>query len=1230
MTSRFIGRRRQPTTARHRMVAAACALASVLSVGMGTITPAVASNNATTTVAAEGDQERTKTPSSAASENDAVNAAAKAGRRVEISTLRDERSQTFANPDGTFTVKEFVQPVRTRKDGKWVDIDTTLVPTPGGRLAPRAASAAMSISAGGDTTFATLARDGKTMSFSWPSTLPRPKVTGSTATYQSVLPDVDLVVTAQSDGFSHVLVVKSAQAATNPRLTELALPVAARGVTVEEDNGGLVAKDKTSGGRVFEAPQPVMWDSSGAGKGRDEHPVQAGPGPPEGAQVANVGLAMKHGKMHLTPDARLLHDKRTRYPVYIDPVAKTVSRTSWTWVSSANPGLEGWKFSNTADGIESGKGVGLCPANVSVRCTGSNDIQRQYYALPTGSLEGKTILKAEFAITLVHTYSSEARSVQLHRMNSSGGSAINSGTNWSNRPSSKDHITSESPTNPTGSCTTTNQNVRFTVTSTVQKAASSGWDTTTFGLQAASEDSTASWKRFCNNAALEVTYNRLPYQPAMSELTMDPGGKCAYNEPTKHYTKKPPTLSAIIWDPDHGDVQGNTEQLRAQFRIFWTAADGSAKSYSVTTDYKQSNSDPDRSSGWERFIYTVGDDIPGDGTGPFTLPQNTVIGWEARGSDGTKDSSGNPAWGPWSSAGDATRCEFILDSTKPDAPTVTSTDYPNDDLWHAGVGDYGTFTFYSPGTDVVKYLYQFTGEAEKVIEPDEPGRPAALRWMPDSEGTTGLIVKAVDQAGNPQLATSSYVFRVSKGRSPMASWALADPAGSREAAGTDSPPAAAGSGVTFGVDGPHGSVRTAASLDGTTNAYLSAGQHVVDTDKTFSVAAWVMLPQLPTTSMSVVSQDGSAQSGFSLGYDAISKRWSFQAPDSEIDPMVSWQVLGPRPVPGEWTHLVGVYDMNDGGPPGTMRMYINGIPVSGDPQERSTTWNATGSLQIGRALEPAGYTANFKGTIAGVQVFDRVVAPGESAKLGGIPPLQLAYWDMEELADGKIPDRANGTGLTLHGAASVYQPDDSCDPGTDPECFPPAQPVWGDGHLAVDGTNGYADRPAGLLKAKASFTVTARARLSTPNPTADETVLSLPGTANSAITVRYDKDSGRWQMALSEQDTSGAVLTESAATGFMPGSEGDGDHLALAYNAAFGEVRLFVNGQWTGQRVDWPNTWDLTQAGVQVGRSGVGTGGTQYFSGAIDEVRIFEGALDEQLVAMVAGLESGTSIVGTT
>ncbi len=123
---------------------------------------------------------------------------------------------------------------------------------------------------------------------------------------------------------------------------------------------------------------------------------------------------------------------------------------------------------------------------------------------------------------MVHTYSDSGREVQLARVNSTGASAINSSTNWSNQPSAKETVASKSPTNPAGSCTSTNQNVRFGVTGTVQKAADNGWDTTTFRLKAGSESDTSYWKRFCGNAHLSVTYNRPPLQPDQDDLSMTP------------------------------------------------------------------------------------------------------------------------------------------------------------------------------------------------------------------------------------------------------------------------------------------------------------------------------------------------------------------------------------------------------------------------------------------------------------------------------------------------------------------------------------------------------------------------------------------------------------------------------------------------------------------------------------------------------------------------------------
>ncbi|MFJ9703661.1 DNRLRE domain-containing protein [Streptomyces sp. NPDC101234] len=230
--------------------------------------------------------------------------------------------------------------------------------------------------------------------------------------------------------------------------------------------------------------------------------------------------------MTLSPDAGLLTDADTVYPVYIDPVVKTATRTGWTMVSSHYSSTSFWKFDDD-------EGVGLCPSDVSVRCSSFTDVKRQFFAIPTGSFAGRDIVSAEFAVTQVFTYGSSAREVQLARVNSTGASAISSNTDWANQPSSKTTIGTKSPTDNAGSCTSTNQNVRFDVQSTIQTASDKAWDTTTFRLKAGSESDTSYWKRFCCNAHLEVTYNRPPLEPVQDDLQMKPGGTCEYGAATE-------------------------------------------------------------------------------------------------------------------------------------------------------------------------------------------------------------------------------------------------------------------------------------------------------------------------------------------------------------------------------------------------------------------------------------------------------------------------------------------------------------------------------------------------------------------------------------------------------------------------------------------------------------------------------------------------------------------------
>src|SRR4051812_30949255 len=80
------------------------------------------------------------------------------------------------------------------------------------------------------------------------------------------------------------------------------------------------------------------------------------------------------------------------------------------------------------------------------------------------------------------------------------------------------------------------------------------------------------------------------------------------------------------------------------------------------------------------------------------------------------------------------------DDEAPEAPVVTSTEYPDDDTWHDGVGNYGTFVIDSASEDVVSYRYAWLGGPTRTLTPAEPGAPVSLRWMPEKEGPTYLQV----------------------------------------------------------------------------------------------------------------------------------------------------------------------------------------------------------------------------------------------------------------------------------------------------------------------------------------------------------------------------------------------------------------------------------------------------------------------------------------------------------
>ncbi|MFJ9661765.1 LamG domain-containing protein [Streptomyces griseoflavus] len=1144
-------------------------------------------------------------------------AAEENGEPVEVAGLRQERREVFADPDGSFTAYEYTEPVHAVRGGKWVDVDTTLVRRADGTWSPKAATVEVEFSGGGDGPFARMRKAGREYALSWPGgQLPEPRVEGGSATYPDVLPGVDLVARAEVDGLAHLLVVKTAEAAADPGLRSIEFGLRTEGLKVRESaDGSLQAVDTAVGGTVFEAGKPVMWDSAdpvagaGAERERSTAPGRAeqaaftvtagrtagqtsagaaaeGPGP--GGRTAPVDVEVTGDRLVLVPDQEMLTGEDTVYPVVIDPIQRTTSRSAWTGVMSGIPGEQDWKYSGSA-------GAGKCPTDYNpVSCNGVG-VRRLLFTMPMSFYTNKKIKNVSFSARVEHVYWADARAepIDLYRIGGKNYS-VNSGSDWS---STKDHWddflqTVDKKISPT-KCSS-QANLHFEggeLVDEVSAAASGGWSSMTLGLRAKDEGGFGGWKRICGNAYLKIGYNNPPKQISTGHMSTSPGGKCVWGA-GRPYTDVLPQLRTEARDPDH--TSSYTDTVKVQFKVDWTAKDGTARSYTYDTGHKAPNVGT-------TFSHTMKSDVTKD------LKPNSVIYWSARAHDGDD-------WGGWSYDGDAQRCEIVYDPTRPGAPAVGSKQYPADGVWHHGVGTVGTFTF-APNTnddvadgDVVEYRYSFDGGPKQQIPADSPGGPASVPFTPLSSGPHWVTVEAYDRAKNSSVP-AHYEFLVTDGRPVTAQWNLADEEGTVDAHDESGRyPATGGSGVRFGVAGPGGGADTGARFDGSENAYLDAGARVLDTKDSFSVSAWVR-PTALDRDMVVVSQDGTGEPGFTLGYDATAGSWAFSTPVNDVDTLGHWKAsAGVTVLKDQWVLLTGVYDAHASGGP-RMSIYVN--QQLKRTVERRSPWTAHGPLQIGRATAKSGYRDHFAGDLADVRVFDRVLPAAQVAELITVRPERKGYWPVDDAADGNSGNvQPDGQPLALGGDASVYRP-------ADPLEDIPA--LVGDGHLVLDGDGDWAATAAPPVTGDGSFTITARAQLTNEYSEQSQTVFSLPGKNTDRVVVRYQAATGQWELEVARQDEAGAPTVVRTNDQELPVSGGAGQHLAVVYDAFANELRLYVEGQLAATAHGEDDTLWPAVGGLQVGRS-ARNGGSEYFAGALDEVRVYSGAVDASGVRLMSQL----------
>ncbi|MFD1539856.1 LamG-like jellyroll fold domain-containing protein [Nonomuraea guangzhouensis] len=1104
---------------------------------------------------------RTADPEPQVTEAEAARSARESGRPVEVVGLRGESREVLAQPQGGFVAVEHLEPVRTFRDGTWVGIDTTLRRDPDGSIRPAATTIDLRLSGGGDTPMLSMTRAGRRMSLSWPGRLPVPELDGDTAVYRGVFgPDVDLRVRATADGASHVLVVKTPEAARDPRLARLQFGLSAPDLRLAADTrGNQSAFDPVTGAEVFRAPPPKMWDSSEPagslavsampGNGGLRRPSAAAPG--DTSRVAVMKTGADAGHLTLESDQGLLTSPDAKFPIYIDPMWYAPGESAKLMVSSG-----GWEDHSFSD-----EGMGRCPISLppaGAYC-GSSHVKRLFYRMPTSRFAGKQILSAEFSVKETWAPSCDGRSVHIYRTTAFGKNSTWSSTadNWADYLTYRDVAKGHSSSCPAG-------DVVFDVASAVKEAAKKGWSSTTFGLRAGHEDDEYGWKRFEGNAILRVHYNSTPPQPQMKQLHSSPGGPCPAYGHTTPVNRLPMLYADNLTDPDNSGAEG--EKLNAEFLVSWKDAGGTEHQWRTTSPKKQS------AKGSRRSSFSV--QVPSG-----LIPVNADFNYQVRAYDGA-------AWSPWSSGGNATSCYLRYDPTAPRTPVVGSPEYPElnpddpDVSARDGVGRYGSFAItFDP--EVTKFAYALNTTPAPAAAVSRAANPQTVRVVPTHAGVNTLYVTVWDAAGN--FSVGDYRFWVSEGAPEKARWKLDEPAGSATLTGENPGIAArSGAGATLGTEGKAGN---GLGLDGYAGGYAATDLAVLDTAQSFTVSAWVRLRKNDAF-YNVLAQDASVQSGFQLGVNPAPSSWVFKTPANDVKGASAPWTGAIAPAPPElnaWTQLTGVYDA----PAKMLRLYVNGTKAAETPV--ASVLDARGAFQIGRSRYDGGYANNWPGDVDEVKVFAEALSDDDAASLaaGSTPEGRklTAHWRLEEPVGS---ERVYGEGggpfsATVRGGATLGVPGQA---GT---------------AMQLNGPGAYASTTGPVLNTTGNFAIAAWVKLPTTAAT-DMTIVSQDGADQSGFYLKYRAANKKWAF----MRTAGDVTAPTTLTAYSANTAvlGQWTHLVGIQDVVAGKLRIYVNGVESGSN-ELPPVWQAG-GGLQIGRSKWNGAAVDYVTGAIDDVRIYD------------------------
>jgi hypothetical protein len=662
----------------------------------------------------------------------AIREARRTGKKVVATDETTPTTYTVANPDGTLTTELTSGPERVWRNGAWRKVDVTLAENADGSVTPKAHPNGLRLGGKGGTPPATLraaqgatARDLVTLgsgdskvTLQWKGGLPRPELDGTRARYRDAVPGADVIVEATRTGFEQFVEIHERPSGAY----SYTLPVKAEGLEAQANQDGSVTfRDARTGAAKATMPAPVMWDSA-VDKVSGEHTNRAR------VDMKVVDKGAGEIDLVVTPSAEFLADPDTKFPVTVDPSTSALTNTFDTYVQQGET-------------VDWSTDVELDFGNPGTKnADGTPRTARSFITWNTTPIQDALIVDTNLALWNFHSGNAVDCSAQEWTVWDTG--APSTSSRWSAQPTWKQQYHSSTQTKGNADCAATQPDgwINADVDTLVQSWASAKVTRGHMGLRAATDD-TRAWKRVnsANNAAnqpkLSVTYN---YRP--SDGTSRQAGA-----PFKSYAgvwavnTTTPTLRDTFTDPDGDTVNGTFQVYDAATNTPITTPSGEGL---LVSDFVASGK-------------------PASVTVPAgQLKDGRTYKFRTNAYDGTHY---NLSWSPWT--------QFVVDTTAPGAPDVTSATYPEN--WPGGAtGEQGRFDVDTRADDAREVQYRVgpadtddDGNSANTSPDGWQSTPATLTRSltasfyvtPTADGNHQAEVRTVDRADNTG-ATRVYGF----------------------------------------------------------------------------------------------------------------------------------------------------------------------------------------------------------------------------------------------------------------------------------------------------------------------------------------------------------------------------------------------------------------------------------------------------------------------------------------